>query len=227
MKLGIIIFSRLSSTRFKGKALKKINKCYILEIIYRRLLKATKKIPIIIATTNNVSDNKIANFCEKRKIKLFRGSNKNVLLRAKECCEKFNLDSFVRICADRPFLDYNLLKRMIKKFLLGKYDIVTNVFPKTYSYGLTCEIIKVSALNKIDKKKIKRGDTEHIFNYFYRNNKKFKIKNFYIKNQKNKNLKLSLDTKKDFYLFKKIYKKNNYNFLLNTNTAIKDFKRIK
>ena len=43
MKLGIIIFSRLSSTRFKGKALKKINKCYILEIIYRRLLKATKK----------------------------------------------------------------------------------------------------------------------------------------------------------------------------------------
>ncbi len=226
MKVGIIVFARFSSKRLRGKALKKINKVHILEIILKRIFKVSEKIPVIVATSKNFSDNKIVSFCKAKKIKYFRGSLNNVLNRARDCCHKFGLDSFVRICADRPLLDYDLLKKMIKSFMTNRYDIVTNVFPKTYPYGLTCEIIKLSLFKKMKKNKIKKEDFEHIFNYFYRNKKSFKIKNFFSKNKKNQSLKLSLDTKNDFELIKKLYENKNYDFLIKTDKAIKEFKTI-
>lgn len=227
MKLGIIIFARYSSKRLVGKVLKKINNISILEIILNRLLKVSKRIPIIVATSTNSSDDKIINFCKRKKIKFFRGSLNNVSERALQCCKKFHLNSFVRICADRPFLDYELLRKMIKQFLSNKYDIVTNVFPKTFPFGLACEIIKLSAFKVIKKQKTKKGDNEHIFNYFYRNNKYFRIKNIFAKNRKNKDYKLSLDTINDFRLFEEIYKNKKYNFLLKANIVIKEYRSLK
>ena len=66
MKLGIIIFARYSSKRLVGKVLKKINNISILEIILNRLLKVSKRIPIIVATSTNSSDDKIINFCKNK-----------------------------------------------------------------------------------------------------------------------------------------------------------------
>ena len=45
--------------------------------------------------------------------------------------------------------------------MTNRYDIVTNVF-KTYPYGLTCEIIKLSLFKKMKKNKI-RKKTLNIF----------------------------------------------------------------
>ena len=226
MKIGIIVFARFSSKRLRGKTLKKINDNYILEIILKRIFKVSKKIPVIVATSKNLSDDKIVDFCKAKKIKYFRGSHNNVLDRARNCCKKFHLDSFVRICADRPFLDYDLLNKMLKAFTTNKYDIVTNVFPKTYPYGLACEIIKISSFKKIKKNKIKNKDYEHIFNYFYRNKKDFKIKNFFSKNRNDKKLNLSLNTRSDYELIKQLYENKKYDFLIKTNKAIKELKSI-
>tara|TARA_B100001057_G_scaffold500879_2_gene618493 strand:- start:2810 stop:3496 length:687 start_codon:yes stop_codon:yes gene_type:complete len=226
MKLGILIFTRFSSKRLKGKIFKKINNTLILDIIYKRIKKTSGNLPVIVTTTNRSSDEVIAKYCKKKKIKCFRGSYSNILDRAKKCCKKYKLDSFVRICGDRPFIDYDLLKKMIKKFSSNNYDIVTNTFPKTYPYGLTCEIIKISSIQKIKKNKLLKSDKEHILDYFYRNHKSFKIKNFYSKKKKNKNLNLSLDTLKDFKNIKKIFKNKNYNFTIKTFDAIQEFKKL-
>ena len=51
MKVGIIVFARFSSKRLRGKALKKINKVHILEIILKRIFKVSEKIPVIVATS--------------------------------------------------------------------------------------------------------------------------------------------------------------------------------
>ena len=48
-------------------------------------------------------------------------------------------------------------------------------------------------------------DKEHVTNYFYKNHKQFKIKNFFLKVKKD-NMNLSVDTKYDL---KKILKKFN------------------
>ena len=80
---------------------------------------------------------------------------------------------------------------------------------------------------KIKNKYKKTTDNEHIFNYFYRNNKYFRIKNIFAKNRKNKDYKLSLDTINDFRLFEEIYKNKKYNFLLKANIVIKEYRSLK
>ena len=228
-KIGIIIYARTSSKRFPSKVLKIINKRTLLEIIYFRIKKKSKKIPVIINTSKSRSDDKIIDFCKKKKIKHFRGNLTNVIARTIQCCKNFNLDGFVRVNADRPFWDFNLMQSMINFYLLNNYDIVTNQFPRSCPKGLACEVATTKIFENLDFKKLNKNDKEHIFNYFYRNDNNYKIfnykDNFY---NKKKKLNLSLDTKEDYSIVKKIYGSNKLDKIINLKTKkiIKKFDKL-
>ena len=108
--IGLIIFSRLNSSRLPGKALLEISGRPLLGHVIDRAKKISKQYPLVIATSNTSSDDAIEKFAVSEKIKIFRGSLNNVLLRAIKCCEKFNFNGFARICGDRPFHSFKLLK---------------------------------------------------------------------------------------------------------------------
>ena len=57
----------------------------------------------------------------------------------------------MRICADRPFLDYNFGKKIYNSNY-EKYDLTTNNLIKSFPKGQTFEIINFKTLNKILKK---------------------------------------------------------------------------
>ena len=225
-KIGIIIYARTSSKRFPKKVLRIINKKTLLEIIYARIKKRSKKIPVIINTSKSKSDDQIIDFCKRKKIKFFRGNLTNVIERTIQCCKNFNLDGFVRVNADRPFWDFNLMQSMISFYLSNNYDIVTNQLPKICPKGLACEIASTKIFEKVNLKNLSKNEKEHIFNYFYKNKNNYKIfnykDNFY---NKKKKLNLSLDTKKDYFIVKKIYESNKLkkNMNLETKKIIKTF----
>ncbi len=209
--LGIIIFARASSKRLPKKVFSKINKTPLIKIIIKRVKSSKFKFPIVIATSKNKSDDAIEEFCIKNNVKCFRGNLLNVFERTIKCCEKYNFDYFVRVCADRPFFDYDLMDRMIIKFFNKNYDIVTNQLKKTYPKGLACEIGKIDLFKKTKISNLSKSDREHIFNYFYKKKKNYKIFNFVL-NKEYKKKKLSLDTKSDLKKIIEIYKKNKFNF---------------
>jgi len=201
-----------------------INKPPTLHYVEERTKKITPKNQIIVATTKLKSDDKIVNFCKKNKILYFRGSANNVLLRAIKCCEKFKLDSFLRICADRIFFDFNLATKMIKIFKKGKFDIVTNSLVRSYPRGTSNEIISYENLIKSYKLIKNQIDREHIFNHFYKNKKSYRIKNI-SSNYSSKIIKinLSLDTIKDFIKIEKCLKSMIYNPIVDTKKIISYF----
>ena len=217
--IGILVFARSNSRRLPNKVLKKILNKSLLEIVIIRVKKVSGKIPIIVNTSERKSDDKIIKICEKNKVKYFRGSLKNVFKRTIDCCKKYNLDSFVRVNADRPFLDFKTMEKMITFFKLNKYDIVTNQYPKTSPSGLACEVATTKIFTKNLYKKISNNEQEHIFNFFYKNAKNYRIynfkDNFY---SKVKNYNLSMDTRKNFLNVKKIYEKYGFNNLINMDT---------
>lgn len=228
-KIGIILYARMSSKRLEGKVLRKINNKCLLEIVYDRLKIKFSNNFIIVNTSTNSSDDKIVNFCKKKNIKYFRGSLKNVFKRTVDCCVKFKFKYFARICCDRPILDVDMVKLMFKKILNDKrgYDIITNQFPINAPKGLVCEIAKCSIFKKINFKNLNNNDKEHIFNFFYKNQKKYKILNIqkkYYKKLTNKNF--AIDTVKDLNRFKKIFERINYNFLLPTRSIIKKINTV-
>ena len=210
LNIFILVYARLNSKRLPNKVLVKINSKTMLSLIIERIKKVSKyKLPIVVCSSINKSDNKLKNYCRRNRIKFFRGSLNNVFERTIECSYKYNFQSFVRVCADRPFFDVKLMDKMIKKFREKKYDIVTNQYPRTYPKGLACEVANIDIFKNTDKKTMKRLDKEHVFNFFYRNSKNYRIYNFSLnKNKISKAAKetdWSLNNKKDLLKVRKIY----------------------
>ena len=169
----VIIQARTSSYRLKEKVLKKINNIEILKILILRLKKVIEIKKIIVATSHQKSDRKIVKLCLKNKIDYFTGPLNNVRKRFELCINKFNLKNVVmRISADSPFIDINLIKKMIKIQKKKKnYDIVTNVYPRSFPKGQSIEIVKTKLFKKLSLKKMSPNENEHVTQYFYRRKK--------------------------------------------------------
>ena len=101
--LGCIIFARSNSKRLKKKVLREIGGIPLVLIVFSRVRKVFPKNKIVIATSKNRFDDNLVKICKKNNIKFFRGNLNNVLQRGIQCCNKFNFDSFMRVCSDRPF----------------------------------------------------------------------------------------------------------------------------
>jgi spore coat polysaccharide biosynthesis protein SpsF (cytidylyltransferase family) len=201
MRNAILIQARYSSKRLPGKVIKKLSKKEILLHVYENCKKSKIK-KIIILTSRNKSDDVVVDFCKKNKIKYFRGSLKNVYLRYVSAIKKLNIDNFIRITGDSPMINYKLINTVFNKFNKKNYDIVTNVFPRSFPIGQSVEMINGNTFTK-NYKNIRLDEKEHITKYFYNNFKKFKIIN--IKSNKNYSKKnLSINTYNDYYKIKRI-----------------------
>ena len=169
-------------------------------------IKKSKKTNIIVSTSNKKNDDKLVVYLKKKKIKYFRGSLNNVAKRLYDTALSEKQKYFLRISADSPLIDFHLINQIINLFEKNKkFDLITNVFPRTFPSGQSVEIIKTSIIAR-NLKFFSKLDKEHVTRYFYRNYSKFKIKN--IKNKKrNFHNKLSIDTINELKMLLNIYSK--------------------
>tara|TARA_Y100000591_G_scaffold311606_1_gene315196 strand:+ start:2056 stop:2715 length:660 start_codon:yes stop_codon:yes gene_type:complete len=206
--MDIIIQARMASKRLPGKSLKKLGKITILEHVLKRV-KASKQVKrIFVATSKMKKDDAIYILCKKKKINCYRGSLNNVLSRYVEIVKRYKIKSFTRICADSPFIDPNLISKFISIYKKSNYDLVTNVYPRSFPKGQSIEIFKSSFFLKYAKKIKKRYDMEHVTTFFY-NRKELNIKN--IKNNFDySKISLCIDNLKDFNRARKFVNTFNY-----------------
>ncbi len=201
----LIIQARCSSRRLKNKVLLKLNnKPVILHLI--DTIKKNKKInKIIVATSNKKTDDKLIRYLKKVNILFYRGDLENVAERLFLTAKKYKAKKFMRISADSPLLDNAVINKAIqinKNF--PSYDLITNLYPRTFPKGQSVEIIKTSILEK-NIKLMNKSEREHVTKFFYTDKIKIKIKNFKrFKNFKFKNY--CIDNKRDIKKIKKIMK---------------------
>ena len=198
MKVGAIIFSRMSSSRLPSKALIEINGRSLLG----RVIDITKLIEgvdeIVVATSTKSEDEPIKKFVNNEEMTLFRGNLNDVCVRALDVCNKYNFDKFVRICGDRPFFCHKIITHLISVHNRNDVDVVTNMFPRTYPPGFTAEIVSKKALEKIISLTKNYDDREHLTKYIYNNPSKFSIINIkYEGSDKIDNLSLTVDNNED------------------------------
>jgi len=206
--LIVIIQARSSSKRFRRKVLFKVNKKPIIYHVINRLNSSKKVKRIIVATSSKKSDNELASYLKKIGVECYRGSLNNVALRLYNAAKKYRLNFFMRISGDSPLIDPQIINRAIEIFSKNRnIDLVTNVFPRTFSSGQSVEIIKTKLLESYIAK-MNATEKEHVTSFFYSNYKKFKIINFKNKNSQKykKNLKFSVDTKSDLLKILKYFK---------------------
>ena len=163
-----MVLARMGSERFPGKALTLIDNKPLIEWCISGLLPADDY-SIVLATSDDQSDDPLATWAEEFGITCFRGSNENVAKRVSDCIAKFDIDYFARINGDSPLVNRPNLVRAFKIAEQGEYDLVTNLVPRSFPYGISIEVIKSTTYIEHIVPLTDVVYQEHITTYFYRN----------------------------------------------------------
>ncbi len=202
MILGVVQ-ARMSSTRLPAKVLLEIKGRPLLEILHSRLQNSQCIDEIIIATSQDISDDQIELWCKKNGVKCFRGSLENVLERYYQCALIMTPDHIVRITADCPLIDPVVVDQVIRAHLDHDADYTSNTLEPTFPDGLDVEVMTLKALECAYKNAILPSHREHVTKYIYDNPKLFKLNSF--KQQHNySSLRWTVDTYDDFQVVSEI-----------------------
>ena len=199
-----IIQARMGSTRLPGKTMEKITKDKrVIDFVVEQL-KFSKIIEkIIVAIPDSIEDDVTYNHLLSKKIQTYRGSLKNVLDRYYQCAKNISSSVIVRVTADCPLIDPEIVDKVIMKFIKNKFDYVSNTHPRTFPYGTETEVFSFNALEKAWNETRNDFDREHVTPYFYKNPNKFSIGNV-IQEKNQSNYRWTIDYNEDLELVKYI-----------------------
>lgn len=135
---------------------------------------------IIVATSNDASDDPLETYCHEHGIACYRGSLRHV---AERCCTAAQtqwFDAFFRVCADSPLLDVGLFAQALALTTESgeAWDIITNVAPRSFPPGQSVELIRTTSLARILPELNRPDDREHVTRFFYKHPERFAIRNF-------------------------------------------------
>jgi len=207
-KIIAVIQARMGSTRLPGKVLADIEGKPLIWHIYHRLQKIPSISEIIISTTNNLKDKQLIEFAKNEKIQYFAGSEDDLIDRIYKTGKKFNCDIILKINADSPLIDINMIEKGINKFLTSKEkpDLVTNCVEETFPEGMQYAIFNFKTIENLWNTLNEDFWREFFYRFMIENKEKFFIIN--LKNYSDlSKLRWTVDYKEDLEFVKIIYKK--------------------
>jgi spore coat polysaccharide biosynthesis protein SpsF len=176
--VGVVIHARAGSTRFPEKMLKLLGGRPILEWVILRAKRIHGADALVLATSRKERDDVIVDMASRNGINVFRGSEENVLERIVDAASQYDCDAIVRVCADNPFLDPDLIATLIDEFRRSDYDYMFNHRPGpglSIADGFGAEIATVASLRLIQSQCSDARYREHITLAYWENTDKFKV----------------------------------------------------
>ena len=166
-----IIQGRMNSSRLPGKILADIAGQPMLQRVFIRTSRSATVTETIFATTTHSSDDPVVEYCDFSGIPFTRGSQFDVLDRYYQTAKGAKADIVVRITADCPVIDPNLIDDVVNTLLEDQYDFVCNRLPppyhRTYPIGLDVEACTFKVLEKAWKGAKEPQHREHAMPYLY------------------------------------------------------------
>lgn len=170
MNIAAIIQARMSSSRLPGKVMQDLAGKPMLLRVVERARKASLVDSVWVATTSDPSDDPIQELCAAQRIPFLRGSMHDVLDRYYQTAREAGAQAIVRITADCPLLDPQLVDATIQAFLDGR-DFAANRLPppwtRSFPIGLDTEVCSFRALERAWKEAEQPYQREHVMPYLY------------------------------------------------------------
>lgn len=209
MKTVAIIQARMGSTRLPGKVMKKLCGKSVLEHVIHRVQACHLLDDVVVATTTSPADDIIVAEAVQCGAKWFRGSEEDVLDRYYRAAKQFHADVIVRVTADCPLFDPELVKEMLECFHARnagdrKIDYLSNTLSRTYPRGLDAEIFTFEALEKAHRDANMLHEREHVTPYIYQHPKTFFLQDF-MNEEDLSSHRWTLDTEQDLMFFQEVY----------------------
>ena len=165
MKTVAIVQARMGSTRFPGKVLKLVCGTPLIELLLQRLSVARSVDEIVLATSVDPRDDRLAAHVRELGITVSRGSEQDVLDRYYRAAIQAGADVVVRITGDCPLIDPGLVDEAMAAFKDGEADYLSNTDPPTYPDGLDLEVFTFAALECAWRHARRPTEREHVTPY--------------------------------------------------------------
>lgn len=210
MRVVAIIQARMGSTRLPGKIMKELCGKTVLEHDLLRIAAAKLVDQVVVATTVEAADDKVAAEAQRCGAKVFRGSEEDVLSRYYHAAQENRADVVVRMTSDCPLFDPRLLDRMLEEFLSAlqgdqPFDYFSNTLQRrTYPTGLDAEIFTFAALERAHLEGALPHEREHVTPYLYQNPDLFRLGGIGSEEDWSRH-RWTLDTEDDYQLILAIY----------------------
>lgn len=203
MKIIAVIQARMGSTRLKGKVLKTIKDKTIIEHIVERVKRCNELEEVIVATSLSEENKELINILNQKGIKVFLGSENDVLDRYIGAGQLYGADILVRITGDNPLTCPNCISQMISSHLErgAQYTVMENL-----PLGIGSEIVNLSSLVEIQQMELLDYHREHVTLFIRENETRFKTNILDAPvGLKAPQIRLTVDTNLDFEIVKKVY----------------------
>jgi len=179
-----IVQARMNSSRLPGKVLLDIGNEPMLGRVVQRTSQSTLVEQVLVATTTDPTDDVLNNYCSTHSLPCWRGSQYDVLDRYYQAALASHAEIVVRITADCPLIDPELVDRTIQT-LLGDagsgtpgstgldtdFDFSANRLPppwrRTFPIGLDTEVCTFTALQRAWREASEPAAREHVMPYMY------------------------------------------------------------
>ena len=223
MKKAFFVLARTDSSRLPAKAFLQLAGSTLLGCIIDQL-KRHQNIPIIVLTSDQASDDELADFSLDQGCMVHRGSLHDVASRITGAIEAYDVDAFFRVNGDSPCIDYTLIKKAATLFDRGDYDFVSNLLKRSFPYGVAVELFSSHSYLQTQCKFETDHDKEHPTSFFYRNSEIFSVGG--IEHEKDySGYSLTVDTYDDYIYMRKLVRLEPRFLMLNLEEKIELIRR--
>jgi spore coat polysaccharide biosynthesis protein SpsF (cytidylyltransferase family) len=157
----------MSSRRFPGKVLAPFRGEPIVRHVLRAVERGLPEWPALVVTSVEPSDDPLAAYLKSINVECFRGPLDDVLGRFRAALASHPCEWVLRICADSPLLDSEVLRRVVAA-RRDDLDLVTTTEPRTFPKGQNAELIRARALLELNDAELDASDREHVTPIFHR-----------------------------------------------------------
>ena len=205
--IAAIIQARLGSTRLPGKVLADVGGVPLIQRVVDRTSRAKLIDRVLVATTDDASDDRLAAYCAGHGIECFRGSRDDGLDRYITAAKSVGADPVVRVTGDCPLVDPGVIDEVIAAYQADGCDYASNILQATYPDGVDVEVVSLAALERSQRETTNPSQLEHVTAYI-RNSGRFHTRSVRSGLPLSRaQIRLSVDEQPDLDLVRAIYER--------------------
>ncbi len=150
MRILIVCQARIGSTRLPRKVMLPLAGQPLLRRFIERVTRSTLATRVVVATTQNSSDEGIVELCSQMKMDVYRGHENDLLDRHYRAAMAYGADVVVKVPSDCPLIDPAIIDTVIATYLDadGAVDFVSNLHPPSWPDGNDVEVMSMRVLER-------------------------------------------------------------------------------
>ena len=155
-----IIQARLGSVRFPRKVLSEFRGSPILDVMLERVSQSKNIDAIVLAIPDTSENDELEEFAVSRGVRVFRGSETDVLSRYAIAARESRADIVVRLTGDCPLIDWTLIDECVGEVAQEETSFCAT--STSFQDGLDVEVFDAKLLFEADEKATDSFDREHV-----------------------------------------------------------------